>query len=203
MFLFLPSIPIPNSKRSKQAAEDEVKALIARSTTEVNEHTTQIVTQEHRDTREFLENAVNGVEQRLRNEIRLMTPQRHIPSAVSIGDASTSVPDINRRESSSYIQTPLRRTSNASLTSNHQELTARISELEDQLRVYKTPAKCSSNFQPEETPVYHSEVSKIDEETRRKVAGRCMEAKKKANMPLSETSRPTTRSRARKQASKL
>ena len=176
--------------------------MIARSTTEVNEHTTQIVTAEHKGTREFFENAMNDVEQRLRNEIRSMTPQRTFPSAVSIGDASTSVPDINRRESSSYIQTPLRRTSYAPHTNDPLELTARISELEDELRVYKTPAKCSSNFQPEETPVYHSEVSKIDEETRRKVAGRCMEAKKKANMPLSETSRPTTRSRARK-ASKL
>ena len=202
MFLFLPSIPIPNSKRSKQAAEDEVKALIARSTTEVNEHTTQIVTAEHKGTREFFENAMNDVEQRLRNEIRSMTPQRTFPSAVSIGDASTSVPDINRRESSSYIQTPLRRTSYAPLPTDPAYV-AYVNDLEEQLRVYKTPAKCSSNFQPEETPVYHSEVSKIDEETRRKVAGRCMEAKKKANMPLSETSRPTTRSRARKQASKL
>ena len=164
----------------------------------MNEHTTKVVTAEHKGTRELL----SVVEQRLLNEIRSMTPQRHIPSAVSIGDASTSVPDINRRESSSYIQTPLRRTSNAPLPTDPAYV-AYVNDLEEQLRVYKTPAKCSSNFQPEETPVYHSEVSKIDEETRRKVAGRCMEAKKKANMPLSETSRPTTRSRARKKASKF
>ena len=40
MFLFLPSIPIPNSKRSKQAAEEQLNAHIASIPAEGNLHTT-------------------------------------------------------------------------------------------------------------------------------------------------------------------
>ena len=180
----------------------------------MNEHTTQVVEAEHKGTRKFFENTVNDMRQKLiaevRSEVRsemkeLLTPQRHIPSAVSVGEASSTVPDIHRRES--FIQTPSRRASSLALPTDPeqqiQHLKQENKDLEDQLRFFTTPAKCSSNFKANEMPLYHSEVPKIDEEIRRKAEGRCKEAKKKANMPLSESSRPTTRSRARKQASKL